>query len=609
MKRKHIILVSSALLLAAVLLVTQALAADYWICSGCGKRVSELVGDMCPYCGYERHVHDWLPATCVSPKTCQACGETEGEPDPANHTGGTEVRNQCEATCEEAGYTGDTCCAACGQVLAQGREIPAAEHRWESVRVIREATCIEQGLQECVCTVCGRTEERVLPVDPAMHAGATELRDSRPATCGAAGYTGDTYCLDCGKRVIRGRELPTTGRHDWQAATCTAPKTCRVCGMIDGAPAGHQWDAGRVIHQATCQVEGVIRYTCAVCGETRTEILPVSPEAHSWDDGHILYPATCTEEGMIRYTCTVCGATEARILPIDPGHHTGSQERWYAVDATCEAAGYTGDTYCSACGAKLEDGKSIPAAGHDWQAATRSAPKTCRVCGKTEGKPLPPLKAGDIVTFGRYEQDNNKANGPEAIAWQVLEVDEANGKALLISKYGLDAKPYNKERISITWATCTLRGWLNKEFKETAFTKKEQEAILVTVVDNGQSQGYSDWNTDGGENTEDRILLLSYAEANKYFGIQLYSVNGATNNMQSRIAPTAYAKARGAYISDNYTTTDGKAAGWWLLRSPGSSQNLAACVNTDGSLRNCDVDDDNGCVRPALWVNLESGIF
>ncbi len=200
MKRKHIILVFSALLLAAVLLVTQALAADYWICSGCGKRVSELVGDMCPYCGYERHVHDWVPATCVSPKTCQTCGETEGKPDPANHTDRTEVRNQCEATCEEAGYTGDTCCAACGQVLAQGREIPAAGHRWESVRVIREATCIEQGLQECVCTVCGRTEERVLPMDPAMHAGATELRDSRPATCGAAGYTGDTYCLDCGKK-------------------------------------------------------------------------------------------------------------------------------------------------------------------------------------------------------------------------------------------------------------------------------------------------------------------------------------------------------------------------------------------------------------------------
>ena len=389
MKRNRIISISAVLLLAMALLTVQAWAANDWICPQCGKRVREIVGDICPYCGYERHVHDWLPATCVSSKTCRTCGETEGEPDPANHTGETEVRNQREATCEEAGYTGDTCCAACGQVLAQGRMIPAAGHRWESLRVIREATCIEQGLQECVCTVCGRTEERVLPVDPAMHTGATKLRDNRPATCGAAGYTGDTYCLDCGKRVIKGRELPATDRHDWQPATCTAPKTCRVCDMTEGAPAGHQWDKGRMIHPATCQVEGVIRYTCAACGETRTEILSVDPTAHRWDDGNVLYPATCTAEGMARYTCTVCGATETRVLPLEPSHHAGGQEVRNALEASCEESGYTGDIYCAACGAKISDGILVSAAGHDWRPATTKAPKTCRKCGKTEGEPLP----------------------------------------------------------------------------------------------------------------------------------------------------------------------------------------------------------------------------
>ena len=86
MKRNRILSISAALLLAMALLTVQALAADDWICPQCGKRVREIVGDICPYCGYERHVHDWLPATCVSPKTCRTCGETEGEPLPAEMT-------------------------------------------------------------------------------------------------------------------------------------------------------------------------------------------------------------------------------------------------------------------------------------------------------------------------------------------------------------------------------------------------------------------------------------------------------------------------------------------------------------------------------------------
>lgn len=49
--------------------------------------------------------------------------------------------------------------------------------------------------------------------------------------------------------------------------------------------------------------------------------------------------------------------------------------------------------------------------------------------------------------------------------------------------------------------------------------------------------------------------------------------------------------------------------GWWWLRSPGEDQHSAACVDTDGSLNYNNVNDDDGCVRPALWVNLESGIF
>ena len=145
--------------------------------------------------------------------------------------------------------------------------------------------------------------------------------------------------------------------------------------------------------------------------------------------------------------------------------------------------------------------------------------------------------------------------------------------------------------------------WLNGTFLNNAFTAAEQKGILLTNVDKGSSQGYSKWSTSGGNNTEDRVFLLSYAEANKYLGVTYDD----SKNTKSRVAPTAYAIKQGAYTSSN-KTADGTAAGWWL-RSPGYDQNVAADVEPDGSL-NCYIVSFGGyCVRPALWINLESGIF
>ncbi len=174
-------------------------------------------------------------------------------------------------------------------------------------------------------------------------------------------------------------------------------------------------------------------------------------------------------------------------------------------------------------------------------------------------------------------------------------------KALLISRYGLDAQPYNKDYVGITWEKCTLRTWLNGTFLNKAFAAEEQKGILLTNVDNGSSQGYSKWNTSGGNNTQDRVFLLSYAEANKYLGVTYDD----SNNTKSRVAPTAYAIKQGAYTSSSNRTADGTASGWWWLRSPGSSRDNAADVRTGGYL----VINFSGCVRPALWINLESGIF
>ena len=212
---------------------------------------------------------------------------------------------------------------------------------------------------------------------------------------------------------------------------------------------------------------------------------------------------------------------------------------------------------------------------------------------------------GGYVTFGSYEQDNNTANGQEPFEWLVLDYDDVNNCALLLSRYGLDAQPYNTEFMSITWDKCTLRAWLNETFLNKAFTAQEQTCITLTNVDNSYSQGYYKWRAGGGINTQDKVFLLSYAEANKYLSV----TNRDRNNTKSRAAPTAYAVKQGAYTHSSNKTADGMASGWWWLRFPGGTQYTATRVSYDGSLDYFSVNSTSSCVRPALWINLASDIF
>ncbi len=98
---------------------------------------------------------------------------------------------------------------------------------------------------------------------------------------------------------------------------------------------------------------------------------------------------------------------------------------------------------------------------------------------------------------------------------------------------------------------------------------------------------------------------MSCAEANKYFDVAW----GSPSNTKSRVSPTAYAAAMGAYTNSSCKTAEGQAAGWWWLRSPGSDQDCAANVSTGGSLSYRNVSFTSGSVRPAFWINLDSGIF
>lgn len=209
-----------------------------------------------------------------------------------------------------------------------------------------------------------------------------------------------------------------------------------------------------------------------------------------------------------------------------------------------------------------------------------------------DGTEMNGVQAGDVVTFGQYPQ-TEEGEDQTPIEWIVLDVQ--NGKALLLSRCALDAKPYNDEETEITWETSTIRSWLNGEFLSAAFTAEEQSYILLTYVDNSEEQGDPYKKTDGGNNTKDLVFLLSFQEAYHYLV--------EPGNDTGLLAPlTAYAVSRGAFVEK-----DGGGNAYWWMRSPGREQTFALLVGSDGVDHSNKVSITYGAVRPALWISTESG--
>ena len=200
----------------------------------------------------------------------------------------------------------------------------------------------------------------------------------------------------------------------------------------------------------------------------------------------------------------------------------------------------------------------------------------------------------DCIYFGNYWQNDTNGDGKadqndqkEPIKWRVLSVN--GNDAFLLADQNLDVKPYNEEYTDVTWATCTLRTWLNGTFLNTAFTSAEQAAIKNTTVVNEDNPDYG---TEGGVNTVDKVYLLSIAEARN----SSYGFNGEfRTDSETRVAKnTAYVAGKDGMNAVGY------AALWWL-RSPGFSSSNA--VDDDGWYSDVDFDI---AVRPALHLNLSS---
>lgn len=195
---------------------------------------------------------------------------------------------------------------------------------------------------------------------------------------------------------------------------------------------------------------------------------------------------------------------------------------------------------------------------------------------------------GSLIKYGKYEQDNDSSNGIEDIEWIILAKDD--NKMLVISDKAIDCKPYNTSSANITWETCSLRNWLNNDFINSAFSATEKTMISSVKVSADKNP---DYDTDAGNDTEDKVFLLSIEEANRYFKY----------DSERQCVSTEYAKANGAYT---YEIDGASNCFWWLRSQGGYSNKSASVVNSDGTVSKYGnaVDDNRDCVRPAMWISL-----
>lgn len=230
--------------------------------------------------------------------------------------------------------------------------------------------------------------------------------------------------------------------------------------------------------------------------------------------------------------------------------------------------------------AMLQSGRIVSAYDAFTALGTYSDSASRAAAIKTE-YPVCFTSVGNYIEFGSYEQDGK--SGKEPIEWLVLE--KGSDYVVLISRYALANRLYHETKESVTWAGCDLRKWLNNSFYRDAFSAEQQALIAESSV------------ITGGTTTNDKVYLLSVAEAESYFGSD--SARGCK--------PTKTATNSGAVTGNNGNV-------WWWLRSPGKSETAAAGVFGRGAI---DYDGDtvnylssktgkapNG-VRPVIRVTID----
>ena len=272
---------------------------DTW-CKDCGKKI--LSGQTIA----KTENHSWdagkvtTKATCTEEGektfTCSICGDKKTEKVSATGHRHTEIRNKKEATCKEEGYSGDTWCKDCGKKILSGQAIAKTEdHSWNQGEITKEPTCKEEGEKTFTCSICGNTKTEKVSTADHQH---MEIRNQKNPTCKEAGYSGDTYCADCGVKISSGKTIAKTKNHSW--------------------------DGGVITTEPTCTERGEKTFTCTICGNTNTK--KVNATGHSYGAYKVVKEPTNKRKGLKSKTCSVCGKIVYEAIPKTNFSPTDSSE-------------------------------------------------------------------------------------------------------------------------------------------------------------------------------------------------------------------------------------------------------------------------------------------
>jgi ribosomal protein L32/head-tail adaptor len=472
-------------------------------------------------CLYKKYVetapalgHEWGNAKITQEQSCEnpeittytcthsLCGrKKQVETKPALGHTWDEGKVTKEATCSETGVKTHTC-TRCGGT--KNEEIPKTKHDYEE-HVETPATCTSRGVSYYVCKNCGlTTSKKQTPATGHIH---TEVRNKKDATYTDDGYTGDTYCKDCSKKLETGTMIPklVEKEHDYgewvldQAPTCkkygVRHRICKNCGdrevdVLDKVD--HSWELVSTT-PATCTIGEIQHYKCSVCGETKDVTLSNPLGEHSWDNGKVTKEATETEEGVKTYTCKTCGETKTEKIPVT-SHHL--DQGTITKKATCTENGEK--TYhCTDADCDKTYVETIPATGHkfdSWKTVKAQSiysgavqKRTCNACGKKEtrivgDKLKPVLKVNAPKLQLKRRQKTQKftltdiAKGDSVKSWvssnkKIVTVSGKPNGACIIKA----GKKTGSAKITIT---------MRSNLKKTIGVKVQKKAVACTFIKN-----------------------------------------------------------------------------------------------------------------------------
>ena len=276
----------------------------------------------------------------------------------------------------------------------------------------------------------------------------TEIRNQREATCKKEGYTGDTYCKDCGEKLATGTATEKKPHTVGTPATCVSKAVCSVCsetfGEVDATNHVHTTVKNR--KEATCTQTGYAGDTyCTDCDKLLSTGKELAALGHDYKATVTKQPTT-TEEGIRTYTCTRCNSSYTEsIAKLPEEKHTHNYTGSITKEATCTEAGVR--TYTCSCGDSYTE--NIPATGHSYVSKVTKAATTteegimtytCSKCGHSYTQPIAKIKSDDSSKDNGSQNQKPQSGTDNGNQNQKPQLDTDNGK-----EKGDSIKPYIKD--------------------------------------------------------------------------------------------------------------------------------------------------------------------